>query len=63
MSSNYVLFEASVIEYNVKAPLMDEIVTAMRSYGFYIEDILDYLKPNKSQITQMDLLFKNFYIF
>jgi FkbM family methyltransferase len=63
MRSNYVLIEVSTIEYNVKAPLMDEIVPVMKSYGFYIEDILDYLKPSKKQITQMDLLFKNSYIF
>lgn len=63
MRSKYVLIEVSVIEYNSNAPLMDEIVTTMRSYGFYIEDILDYLKPNKKQIVQMDLLFKNSYIF
>lgn len=63
MRSKYVLIEVSVIEYNSNAPLMDEIVTTMRSYGFYIEDILDYLKPSKKQIVQMDLLFKNSYIF
>jgi FkbM family methyltransferase len=63
MRSNYVLIEVSTIEYNVKAPLMDEIVPVMKSYGFYIEDILDYLKPSKKQITQMDILFKNSYIF
>ena len=32
-------------------------------YGFYMEDILDYLKFNKNQISQMDILFKNSYIF
>ena len=63
MRSKYVLIEVSTVEYNLKAPLMDEIVTVMRSFGFYIEDILDYLKPTKNQITQMDLLFKNSYIF
>jgi hypothetical protein len=35
----------------------------MKAYGFYIEDILDYLKPSQKQITQMDILFKNSYIF
>ena len=63
MRSNYVLIEVSTIEYNLKAPLIDEIVPIMKSYGFYIEDILDYLKPSQKQITQMDILFKNSYIF
>lgn len=61
--SKYVLIEISVDEYNLKAPLIDQIVPVMKEYGFYIEDILDYLRTSKTQITQMDLLFKNSYIF
>jgi FkbM family methyltransferase len=61
--SKYVLIETSLVVYNHGAPLVDAIVPKMKEYGFYIEDILDYLKFNKNQISQMDILFKNSYIF
>jgi len=63
MRSKYVLIEVSVTDYNVKAPLINQIVPVMKQYGFYIEDILDYLQLEKNKITQMDILFKNSYIF
>lgn len=63
MRSKYVLIEVSLEEYNLKAPLIDSIVPIMKQYGFYIEDILDYLKLSKTKITQMDILFKNSYIY
>jgi FkbM family methyltransferase len=63
MRSKYVLIEVSVTDYNIKAPLVNQIVPVMKEYGFYIEDILDYLSLNKNNITQMDFLFKNSYIF
>jgi FkbM family methyltransferase len=61
--SKYVLIETSLVVYNHGAPLVDAIVPKMKEYGFYMEDILDYLKFNKNQISQMDILFKNSYIF
>lgn len=61
--SKYVLIETSLVVYNHGAPLIDAIVPKMKEYGFYIEDILDYLKFSKNQISQMDILFKNSYIF
>ena len=61
--SKYVLVETSLVVYNHGAPLVDAIVPKMKEYGFYIEDILDYLKFSKNQISQMDILFKNSYIF
>jgi FkbM family methyltransferase len=61
--SKYVLIETSLVVYNHGAPMVDAIVPKMKEYGFYIEDILDYLKFNKNQISQMDILFKNSYIF
>ncbi len=61
--SKYMLIETSLVVYNHGAPLVDAIVPKMKEYGFYIEDILDYLKFNKNQISQMDILFKNSYIF
>lgn len=63
MRSKYVLIEVSVEEYNIKAPLIDSIVPVMKQYGFYIEDILDYLRLSKNKISQMDILFKNSYIY
>lgn len=63
MRSKYVLIEVSLEEYNIKAPLIDSIVPVMKQYGFYIEDILDYLKLEKNKISQMDILFKNSYIY
>ena len=63
MRSKYVLIEVSVTDYNIKAPLVNQIVPVMKEYGFYIEDILDYLTLGKNNITQMDFLFKNSYIF
>lgn len=63
MRSNYVLIEVSVTDYNAKAPLINQIVPVMKQYGFYIEDILDYLFLDKNNIIQMDILFKNTYIF
>ena len=61
--SKYVLIETSLVVYNHGAPMVDAIVSKMKEYGFYMEDILDYLKFNKNQISQMDILFKNSYIF
>ncbi len=63
MRSKYVLIEVSMEEYNLKAPLIDSIVPVMKQYGFYIEDILDYLRLNRNKISQMDILFKNSYIY
>jgi FkbM family methyltransferase len=61
--SKYVLIETSLVVYNQGAPLVDAIVPKMKEYGFYMEDILDYLKFNQNQIAQMDILFKNSYAF
>jgi FkbM family methyltransferase len=61
--SKYVLIETSLVVYNHGAPMVDAIVPKMKEYGFYMEDILDYLKFSKNQISQMDILFKNSYIF
>lgn len=55
--TQYVLIETSLVEYNLNAPLMDEIVNKMNEYKFVIVDIIDYLKAGKS-IIQLDLLFK-----
>ena len=61
--SKYVLAEVSLLEYNQKAPLMDKVVSKMKQYGFYIEDILEYHKLSNNHIFQLDILFKNSYIY
>lgn len=60
--SKYVLLEVSLLEYNLKAPLVDKIVDKMREYSFKIEDIIDYRYFN-NQIFQLDILFRNSYIY
>ena len=61
--SKYVLAEVSLLEYNQNAPLMDKVVSKMKQYGFYIEDILEYHKLSNNHIFQLDILFKNSYIY
>lgn len=61
--SKYVLIETSLIVYNQGAPMIDAIVPKMKEYGFYMEDIVDYLKLSSNQIAQMDILFKNSYMY
>jgi hypothetical protein len=58
-----VLIETSLLEYNQGAPLIDQIVGKMKEYEFVIEDILEYHKLNTNQIFQMDILFRNSYIY
>jgi FkbM family methyltransferase len=60
--SKFVLIEVSLIEYNIKAPLIDQVITKMREYEFEIKDILGYHKLDNGQIFQLDMLFKNSYI-
>ena len=61
--SKYVLIEVSLVEYNQGAPLIDEIVNKMKEYEFVIDDILEYHKTPQNQIFQMDILFRNSYIY
>jgi FkbM family methyltransferase len=62
-NTDFVLIEASLVEYNQGAPLVGEIVDKMREYGFCILDILEYHRfPHlyNGLIFQMDILFKKF---
>ena len=61
--SKYVLAEVSLLEYNQKSPLIDQVVSKMKEYSFYIEVILEYHKLSNNQIFQLDILFKNSYIY
>jgi len=61
--SKYVLIETSLIVYNQGAPMIDAIVPKMKEYGFYMEDFIDYQRLSNNQIFQLDILFKNSYMY
>jgi FkbM family methyltransferase len=61
--SKYLLLEVSTLQYNIGAPLMDQVVNKLKEYEFVIEDILDYHKLSDGSIFQLDILFKNSYIY
>jgi FkbM family methyltransferase len=60
--SKYLLLEVSTLQYNIGAPLMDQVVNKLKEYEFVIEDILEYQKLPNGSIFQLDILFKNSYI-
>ena len=62
-NTQFVLIEASLIEYNQGAPLVEDIIDKMKEYGFYILDIVEYHRfPHLfgGAIFQLDILFKKF---
>ena len=61
--SKYVLLEVSTLQYNIGAPLMDQVVNKLKEYEFVIEDILEYQKLSDDSIFQLDILFRNSYIY
>lgn len=61
--SKYLLLEVSTMPYNIGAPLMDQIMSELKEYKFVIEDILEYQKLPNGSIFQLDILFKNSYIY
>lgn len=63
MRSNYALLEVSLLQYNIGAPQMPAVVAKMKEYSFHIEDILDYQRLQDGTIFQLDILFKNKYIY
>ena len=63
MRSKHVLIEVSLLEYNLGAPQIEAVVNKMKEYGFIIEDILDYQRSSENILFQLDLLFKNSYIY
>ena len=63
MRSGHVLIEVSLLEYNLGAPQIEAVVSKMKEYGFIIEDILDYQRSSENILFQLDLLFKNSYIY
>lgn len=63
MRTNYALLEVSLLQYNIGAPQMPAVVEKMKEYSFHIEDILDYQRLQDGTIFQLDILFKNKYIY
>jgi hypothetical protein len=61
--SKYLLLEVSTLQYNIGAPLMDQVVNKLKEYEFVIDDILDYQKLSNGSIFQLDILFRNSYIY
>jgi FkbM family methyltransferase len=61
--SKYLLLEVSTLQYNIGAPLMDQVVGKLKEYEFVIDDILDYQKLSNGSIFQLDILFRNSYIY
>ena len=61
--SKYVLIETSLVVYNHGAPMIDAIVPKMKEYGFYMEDFMDYQRLPNKQVFQLDILFKNSYMY
>jgi FkbM family methyltransferase len=61
--SKYLLLEVSTLQYNIGAPLMDQVINKLKEYEFVIEDILDYHKLSDGSIFQLDVLFRNSYIY
>lgn len=61
--SKYVLIETSLVVYNHGAPMIDAIVPKMKEYGFYMEDFMDYQRFPNNQVFQLDILFKNSYMY
>jgi FkbM family methyltransferase len=62
-NTEFVLIEASLIEYNQGAPLVEDIIDKMKEYGFYILDIIEYHSFSHlfgGAIFQLDILFKRF---
>lgn len=55
--TSYVLVELSMVEYNINAPLMPEIVEKLREYDFKVHEIVDFLTYG-NQVLQTDILFK-----
>ena len=57
-STDFVLMEASVIEYNEGAPLIGEMITYMSKLGYVIYDITDFRRKLPEKLLfQVDILF------
>jgi FkbM family methyltransferase len=69
LRTKHLLIECSLYQYNIGAPLVEEIVSYLKEVGFYPKKVLyehttrpgidfcDKLKPNVSVVHQIDILF------
>lgn len=58
--TNVVLLESSLFNYNLNAPLIDEviIISFMKNQGFILFDIAEFIRKNDDQVlNQVDLIF------
>ena len=57
IKAEFILLETQNLEYNDKAPFTEDIIIAMKSYGFRLFDILETHYLATGQLFQVDLLF------
>jgi len=55
--AEFILLETQNLEYNDKAPFTEDVVIAMKSYGFRLFDILETHYLSSGELFQVDLLF------
>lgn len=55
--AEFILLETQNLEYNDKAPFTEDVVIAMKSYGFRLFDILETHYLFSGELFQVDLLF------
>jgi FkbM family methyltransferase len=55
-SNNLLLVEVSLVEYNLGAPLVSDVVKRLENLGFYILDCIDD-HISAGEVIQLDLLF------
>jgi FkbM family methyltransferase len=53
----HVLLEVSIVPYNEGSPLIDSVLTWMRSAGFGVEEVFDLSRARDGRLVQADLLF------
>jgi len=56
--STYIIIEASLVNYNLNAPLVDDVLNFMTSVNYKMVDIIELHYLNK-ELIQIDILFKN----
>ncbi len=52
-----IIIETKVLEYNIKAPLMDELISFMNDLGYRILDILELHYLPTGELSEIDFLF------
>ena len=60
--TNFILVELSLVEYNLNAPMIEDVVDKIKKLNFKMVDILEYhrfLQINNGQVFQLDILFEN----